>query len=134
LARFYAEIHNHLLEVASLSINKNVDFFEPEEGFAENFVPGIAEGVPVLRPKTQVHCQFSAKHHGSAFMAICIFCLSTLFAIHHDNLYCHASWLYLPSIMVQESHVILIIYIQLKFNRSIFYYAVEQFVTSLQMI
>uniref|UniRef100_A0A453DJB6 Uncharacterized protein n=1 Tax=Aegilops tauschii subsp. strangulata TaxID=200361 RepID=A0A453DJB6_AEGTS len=53
LLMFYAEVHNHLLEVASLSINKNVDFFAPEEGFAEGFVPEIAEGLPVLRPQTK---------------------------------------------------------------------------------
>lgn len=67
--------------MASVSINKNVDFFEPEEGFADNFDPEIADEVPVLRPNTQVHCQFSAKHHDSAFMAVCIFFLSSWFCL-----------------------------------------------------
>lgn len=82
LARFYAEIHNHLLEVASVSINKNVDFFEPEEGFADNFDPEIADEVPVLRPETQNVSYFVVELVGGPGEP------RLQFAIRHDNLYC----------------------------------------------
>uniref|UniRef100_A0A453DJA1 Uncharacterized protein n=1 Tax=Aegilops tauschii subsp. strangulata TaxID=200361 RepID=A0A453DJA1_AEGTS len=82
LLMFYAEVHNHLLEVASLSINKNVDFFAPEEGFAEGFVPEIAEGLPVLRPQTKNISYFIVEFVGGPGEP------RLQFAVRHDNLYC----------------------------------------------
>ncbi|KAM3299181.1 hypothetical protein ACQJBY_040589 [Aegilops geniculata] len=83
LAKLYIDIHNHILEIASAVIEKDVDFLVPQGGYPEGFDSYIEKGIPVTSPDTQRYYTFFIiqiiGRPGEPILQ---------FAIRHDNLYC----------------------------------------------